>query len=162
MRDRVIIVFTHGDQLQKENVKLRDPLEKSPEPLKIFLEDCQNRYILFKNEFNKEESYQQISGLLTMIESLKRSNEIAFYSDDLFSKAEERIRVREREIEERLQQEYQRKQREYEQTLKIQLEDLMREEREAEIKKIKEDYEEKLENVREEVRKEISDKDSTW
>lgn len=161
MKDRVIVVFTHGDKLQKKGIKLEDHLQKSPMGLQNFLEDCQNRVILFNNEFDKEESYEQINGLLTMIEALKRSNELAYYSDALFMKAEERIQVREREIELKIQQEFMEKQAEFEKTMKMQLEDQMRKEREKELKEMKKEYEKKLEKVRDDIRKQISDKDST-
>ncbi|CAG2234323.1 unnamed protein product [Mytilus edulis] len=160
MKDRVIVIFTHGDKLQKKGMKLEDHLKKAPMSLKHFLEDCQNRVILFNNEFDKKKSYMQINGLLTMIEALKRHNELAYYSDALFMKAEERIQVGEKEIEQKLQQEYMEKQAEFEKTMKMRLEDEMREEREKELMEMKE-YEKKLEKVRDGIRKQISDKDSS-
>ncbi|VDI19711.1 Hypothetical predicted protein [Mytilus galloprovincialis] len=162
MKDRVIVVFTHGDKLQKKGIKLEDHLLKAPMSLQQFLEDCQNRVILFNNEFDREESYEQINGLLTMIEALKRSNELAYYSDTLFMKAEERIRERETEIEEKIKLEYRERQAEFEQSMQLQLEDMMRKERENELKEMKKEYEKRLEKVRDDVRKQISDKDSTW
>ncbi|XP_076114011.1 GTPase IMAP family member 4-like [Mytilus galloprovincialis] len=160
MKDRVIVVFTHGDKLQKEGTKLEDHLLSAPKDLSIFLETCQNRCILVNNEFDGEESFEQIKGILTMVEALKKSNESAYYTDAIFKMAEERIQVRERQIEEDLQKKYQEKQDEFERTLKLQLEGQMRQERTEELMEIKRKYEEMMADVRKQVRKEISDKDS--
>ncbi|XP_063399995.1 GTPase IMAP family member 7-like [Mytilus trossulus] len=158
MRDRVIVVFTYGDKLQKSGTRLEEFLQKAPMFLRNFLDDCQNRCILFNNEFNKEQSSEQIGGLLRMVEALKKSNEFAYYSDALFKKAEERIRVRELEIEKRLQEQYKERQAQFERTMKIEMEDQMRQERIEELIEMEKEYTDRLGKVREEVRNEICEK----
>jgi predicted nucleic acid-binding Zn-ribbon protein len=153
MENRVIVVFTHGDKLLKKKQTLPDYLETVPGELKQFLEICENRVILFNNDLNKEQSNEQVSRILLMVEALKKANEdSAFYTDDAFEKAEERVEQREEEIMEMLEMEYKKKTEEYE-LLRKMLQDKL-----VELKKLREYYEEKLRNVREEVRKEIKSK----
>ncbi|XP_071123074.1 GTPase IMAP family member 7-like [Mytilus edulis] len=156
MKDRVIVVFTYGDKLQKDGVTLKDHLKTTPTTLTKFLDSCQNRCILFNNAFNKYESSEQVKGLITMVAALKKANEKE--DDPVFMDAEAKIRQRERQIEEKIKEIYRLKQADYRQTLKMQL----KREKTYEIIRLKEEYEERLGKVREEVRKEISDKDSTW
>ncbi|VDI19712.1 Hypothetical predicted protein [Mytilus galloprovincialis] len=159
MKDRVVVLFTHVDRLQKEGRSLANFLQNAPGFLNTFLDQCQNRVIPFNNEFKKEESYEQINGLLTMVEALKKSNELAYYSDVLFKKAEERIQARERELEEIFKREFNDRIIQIEHSIKIQLENRIQQEQ---IEKLRRLYERKIANVREEVRKEISDKKSKW
>ena len=162
MKNRVIVVFTHGDKLLKKKQTLRDYLLTVPEKLKTFLESCENRVILFNNDFNEEQSCEQVSGIITMIEALKESNEISFYCDDMFKKAEEKIRQREEEIREKLEIEYKEKMEEFERTTKIKLQTEMMQERLDELEKSKVIFGERLNNVREEVRNEIQSEESKW
>jgi GTPase Era involved in 16S rRNA processing len=157
MENRVIVVFTHGDKLLKKKQTLPDYLERVPGILKQFLKFCENRVILFNNDFNKEQSNEQVACLLLMIEALKKANEVsAFYTDDAFEEAEERVERREEEIREMLEMEYIVKTEEYKSQRKMLQKKL------DQLEKLREYYEEKLRNVREEVRKEIKSKKSTW
>jgi predicted GTPase len=156
MENRVIVVFTNGDKLQEMEQSLPEYLEIIPEKLKTFLKICQNRVILFNNKFKKEDtrSSEQVCDLLLMIETLKISNQYAFYTDDAFRKAEEKVQQREKEIQAMLEKKYEEKAKSLE-TINIELQ----QERQKEIKELKENYEKKLSNVREEVRKEIESKE---
>jgi GTPase Era involved in 16S rRNA processing len=157
MENRVIVVFTHGDKLLKKKQTLPDYLERVPGILKQFLKFCENRVILFNNDFNKEQSNEQVACLLLMIEALKKANEVsAFYTDDAFEEAEERVERREEEIREMLEMEYIVKTEEYKSQRKMLQKKL------DQLEKLREYYKEKLRNVREEVRKEIKSKKSTW
>ena len=162
MENRVIVVFTHGDKLLKKRETLSDFLSTIPENLKKFLKSCENRVILFNNEFNQAESSEQVSAILTMIVALKRSNEIPFYNDDMFTKAERRIRQREEEIRQELEMEYKEKMEEFERTTKIKLQREIMQERENELKESSDKYKYMMINVREEVRKEIKSKENKW
>ncbi|XP_071123072.1 GTPase IMAP family member 7-like [Mytilus edulis] len=157
MKDRVVVVFTHGDQLQKKGVTLKDHLKTAPKSLRQFLEDCQNRCILFNNEFNKDESKEQVKCLITMIEALTKSNPVI--DDPIFKTAEALIQQREREIEEKLHEKYKKTQDDFRETLKMQMKMQLQQEK-TEIQMLKQEYEERMGKVREEIRKEICDKDS--
>ena len=162
MQNRVIVVFTHGDKLLKKRQTLRDYLLTVPANLKTFLEGCENRVILFNNDFNEEQSYEQVKGLITMIEALKKSNELPFYNDDMFTTAEERIRQREEEIRKVVEKEYKEKLEVLKSTFKVKLQSELMKEREDELKNSKSIYDERLSHVREEVRNEIKSEESNW
>ena len=157
MENRVIVVFTHGDKLLKKKQTLADYLKTVPEELKQFLKICENRVILFNNDFDEEQSNEQVSCILMMIEALKKANKTsAFYTDDAFEEAEDRVQQREEEIREMLEMEYIEKTEDYESLLKMLQEELV------ELKELREYYEKKMRNIREEVRKEIKSKTSSW
>jgi predicted GTPase len=160
LQNRVIVVFTHGDKLLKNNQTLYDYLETAPVNLKTFLEICEERVILFNNDFNEKESKDQVLSILMMIKTLKEANE--FYYDAMFKIAEKRIQQREEEIREKVEMEYAEKTEEFKKTTKIKIEREMMQERLDELEKLRGDYEEKLSIVREEVRTEIKSKESPW
>ena len=97
-----------------------------------------------------------------MIEALKKSNEFAYYCDDMFDKAEEMIRQREEEIWETVKMAYKEKMEEFERTAKIKLRRERMQEREDELENLMSILEERLTNVREEVRNEIKSKKTRW
>ena len=160
LQNRVIVVFTHGDKLLKNNQTLYDYLKTAPVNLKTFLEICEERVILFNNDFNEKESKDQVLSILMMIKTLKEANE--FYYDAMFKIAEKRIQQREEEIREKVEMEYAEKTEEFKKTTKIKIEREMMQERLDELEKLRGDYEEKLSIVREEVRTEIKSKESPW
>jgi predicted GTPase len=162
MQNRMIVVFTHGDKLLKKKQSLPDYLKIVPESLNTFLESCENRVILFNNDFNKEQSGEQVSCIITMIEALKKSNEFPFYCDDMFTKAEENIRQREEEIRKMVEMEYKEKLEVLKRTFKIKLQRELMKEREDELKNSKDIFDERLSRVREEVRNEIKSDKSKW
>ena len=125
MENRVIVVFTNGDRLLEMEKSLSEYLETIPEKLNTFLDICKNRVFLFNNKFNKEDSYEQVSGILVMIDTLKISNQCAFYTDDAFKKAEERVQQREEEIQKTLEKKYKEKTKDFERTFKIELQQEM-------------------------------------
>jgi hypothetical protein len=99
-----------------------------------------------------------------MIETLK----ITYYSmhcgsNQAFEKAETRIQIREQEIMLNSVQNYKGKTEEFKRSLKIKMQrEVMLQERLDELMKVKEYYEKLLNNVREEVRREIKSTKSTW
>ena len=162
MKNRVIVVFTHGDKLLKKKETLRDYLLTVPENLKTFLESCENRVILFNNDFNEEQSCEQVSGIITMIEALKRSHECSFYCDDRFREAEERIRQREEEIRKMVEMEYKDKMKAFQRITKFMLRREMMKEREDELENARGIFQKRLSHLREEVRNEIKSEKSKW
>jgi hypothetical protein len=160
LKNRVIVVFTHGDKLLKDNQTLYDYLQTVPVNLKTFLEICDQRVILFNNDFNETESKEQVLSILMMIKTLKEAN--ACYCDTNFTKAEIRVQQREEEIREMVEMEYAKKTEEIKEITKMQIDREMMLERLVELEVLKGVYEDKLSNVREVVRTEIRSKKSTW
>jgi Fe2+ transport system protein B len=160
LQNRVIVVFTHGDKLLKNNQTLYDYLQTVPVNLKTFLEICDERVILFNNDFNETESKEQVLSILMMIKTLKEAN--ACYCDTKFTIAEIRVQQREEEIREMVEMEYAKKTEEIKEINKMQIDREMMLERLVELEVLKGIYEDKLSNVREVVRTEIRSKKSTW
>jgi GTPase Era involved in 16S rRNA processing len=159
MENRIIVVFTNGDKLLEMRQSLSEYLKKIPDDLKKFLKICKDRVILFNNKFNKNDSCEQVSSILLMIEALTMGNKFAFYTDDAFKKAEESVQQREEEIRGTLEEKYKEEAKKLEKAITMKLKEEMKQEKLKEMKELKENYEEKLSNVREEVRKEIESKD---
>ena len=164
MKKRVIVVFTHGDALLKMEQTLSDYLKTVPANLKAFLEICEDRVILVNNNLNKEQSEEQVLHILLMIETLKITYHSMYRgSNHVFAKAETRIQKREQEIMLNSVQNYKGKTEEFKRRLKIKMQrEVMLQERLDELMKVKEYYEKLLNNVREEVRREIKSTKSTW
>ena len=160
LQNRVIVVFTHGDKLLKNNQTLYDYLQTVPVNLKTFLEICDERVILFNNDFNETESKEQVSSILMMIQTLKEANEC--YCDTMFKIAEKKIQQREEEILEMVEMEYAEKTEEFKEITKMKIDKDMMQERLVKLEILKGFYEEQLSNVREDVRTEIRSKECTW
>jgi GTPase Era involved in 16S rRNA processing len=157
MENRVIVVFTHGDKLLKKKQTLADYLKTVPEELKQFLTICENRVILFNNDFDEEQSKEQVSCILMMIEAMKEASKAsAFYTDDAFGEAEDKVQQREEAIRDILEMEYTEKKEHY----KVQ--SGMLQAKLVELEEHRENYVKQLRNIREEVRKEIKSKTSSW
>jgi IMP dehydrogenase/GMP reductase len=108
---------------------------------------------------NEEQNYEQILNILLTIETLRISNELAFYYDDQFKKAEEIVLQREEIIRKMVEMEYKKNPEEFKRTTKFKLQRLMMQERLDDLEELRKVNEEKLSNVREEVRKEIQSKE---
>ena len=160
LQNRVIVVFTHGDKLLKNKQTFYDYLKTVPVNLKTFLEICDERVILFNNDFNETESKEQVLSILMMIKTLKEANEC--YCDTMFMIAEKRVQQREEEIREMVEMEYAEKTDEFKEKTKIEIEREMMQERIDELEKLRGVYEDKLSNVREVVRTEIKSEESNW
>lgn len=119
MLDYVIVIFTFADLIQAKHLTLHEYLLKSPPQLEKLLELFGNRRIPFNNEFDKVQSEPQVQGLLTMIEGLKTGNlRAAYYKDKNFENAEARLRDMERQIEDRVKQNYHLEKVEFEKSCK--------------------------------------------
>lgn len=107
MLDYVIVVFTFADIIQAKRISLDEYLENSPPKLRELLKLFDDRRIPFNNEIEGIQRDLQVQGLLTMIEGLKIANaKASYYNDHNFEYAESRIKKKEREIEERVKQDY--------------------------------------------------------
>lgn len=67
MKDRVLIIFTHADELERHHLDL-DPY--LPAFFKEFMRSCGDRYVAFNNKLEMKERKKQAKKLLEKIESL--------------------------------------------------------------------------------------------
>lgn len=92
-----IVVFTKRDKLDSEDMSFETYIEKtSPKNLQEVLNKCNNRYIAFNNKHPNSNCNNQVQDLITMI----ITNATKFYTNENFKKAEQKMKDREKEIEE--------------------------------------------------------------
>uniref|UniRef100_UPI0037E8D7D3 GTPase IMAP family member 9-like n=1 Tax=Semicossyphus pulcher TaxID=241346 RepID=UPI0037E8D7D3 len=80
-----MVLFTHGDQLRNQTIE--GYVAESPD-LTALIRTCYNRYHVFNNETKDPE---QTSQLLDKIDKMTMANGGGFYTNEMFSKAEEAI-----------------------------------------------------------------------
>ncbi|KAK7496378.1 hypothetical protein BaRGS_00012300 [Batillaria attramentaria] len=68
----IIVVFTHGDDLTREDQTLEDLLKEAPDRLKELLKECNYRYVLFDN--NARNKQPQVELLLQKVQKLVQEN----------------------------------------------------------------------------------------
>ncbi|GAB2292953.1 hypothetical protein Dimus_027177 [Dionaea muscipula] len=98
--DYIIVVFTGGDELEKNGMTLEGYLGHGcPKSLQRILDVCKNRRVLFDNQTNDERKKEtQLSELLRLIDTVMEDNGGIPYTNEFFA-------LREGAIEQRQQQE---------------------------------------------------------
>uniref|UniRef100_A0A3B3U3T9 AIG1-type G domain-containing protein n=1 Tax=Poecilia latipinna TaxID=48699 RepID=A0A3B3U3T9_9TELE len=85
-----MVLFTHGDELNKKNIKIENLLETS-QPLKQIISQCsvlekfKDKYHVFDNEV---EDPDQVSKLMDKINRMVEENGGSFYTNKMFEKAQ--------------------------------------------------------------------------
>ncbi|XP_016522601.1 LOW QUALITY PROTEIN: GTPase IMAP family member 8-like, partial [Poecilia formosa] len=85
-----MVLFTHGDELKKANVKIEDILEKR-QTLRPIISQCsilqkfEDKYHVFDNEV---EDSAQVSGLMDKINRMVEGNGGSFYTSEMFREAQ--------------------------------------------------------------------------
>ncbi|XP_054890629.1 GTPase IMAP family member 9-like [Poeciliopsis prolifica] len=93
-----MVLFTHGDELNKRNMKIEEMLEKH-QPLKLFISQCsilekfEDKYHVFGNEV---EDSVEVSRLLQKIQRMVQRNGGSYYTNKIFKKTQ---RVKQEEME---------------------------------------------------------------
>ncbi|CAL9687111.1 unnamed protein product [Knipowitschia caucasica] len=80
-----MVLFTHGDQLQRQNI---ESYIAENADLRELIQSCHNRYHVFNNEIKDE---KQTYKLFDIIEEMIGSNGGGFYTNEMFKRAEEAI-----------------------------------------------------------------------
>lgn len=93
-----IVLFTRKDELDSENVSLKDYLSNIPPKLREFIEKCDERIIAFNNKLKGNESDAQVRELLEMIERNISKNGGRFYTNEAYQEAERVIQNMERKL----------------------------------------------------------------
>ncbi|KAK1427566.1 hypothetical protein QVD17_16254 [Tagetes erecta] len=84
--DYMIVVFTGGDELEKQNQTLEDFLNESPEALKEILSLCGNHYVLFDNNTeNETKRLSQVKKLLYLVDAVSNKNGGKLFTNHIFT-----------------------------------------------------------------------------
>ncbi|CAL9683533.1 unnamed protein product [Knipowitschia caucasica] len=136
-----IVLFTHGDTLEKINLSLENFIESKCNDLcKKLISDCGNRCHVFDNEKPTERKTYQVRDLIKMIEDVVKVNGGGFYTSEMLQEAEAAI-----------QKETQRLLKEQEEVLRKEMQQ-MEEKHKQEMQEIQQKMEEQK-KVRENVKR---------
>ena len=68
----MIIIFTGGDFLKRDNTHIEDCLKRAPDQLQNMLQECGNRYVVFDNTAQDKKSQADL--LLAKVDELKKKH----------------------------------------------------------------------------------------
>ncbi|XP_069101233.1 uncharacterized protein [Argopecten irradians] len=94
----MIVLFTGMDSLHDERMTLDDHLRRIPSGLASVLKRCRGRCVGFNNKGTSQEVSRQVDELMEMVEELYETNQGRYYTNDMYTEAENVIRMREAEI----------------------------------------------------------------
>ncbi|XP_058872672.1 GTPase IMAP family member 4-like [Acipenser ruthenus] len=132
VRRYMMLLFTHSDKLKGKTIE--DYIQTGSKELQQLVEKCGNRYHVLNTE--DRSNHTQVSQLLGKIDNMVKGNNSSYYTNEIYQKAEAKIRQRQEEI------------------LKEEEETILREEEELRAKHLKE-----LENLKRKMRLEIQKQD---
>ncbi|KAJ0603809.1 putative AIG1-type guanine nucleotide-binding (G) domain-containing protein [Helianthus annuus] len=82
----MILVFTGGDLLEKDDETLQGFLHDCPEKLKEFLRLCENRCVLFDNKTEDQtKRSDQVEKLFSVVDIMSRKNDGKLYTIEMFT-----------------------------------------------------------------------------
>ncbi|XP_060782408.1 uncharacterized protein LOC132889683 [Neoarius graeffei] len=82
----MIVVFTHGDDLEFDNKTIERYIHEAGSPLQDLISACKQRYHAFNN---RSQDRTQVDQFLQKIHEMQRENNYSYYSYDLFTKAQD-------------------------------------------------------------------------
>ncbi|XP_053494850.1 GTPase IMAP family member 8-like [Ictalurus furcatus] len=145
VRKYTMVLFTHGDLLDKENKTVEELIKKN-EALNKLVQQCGGGYHVFNNKALR--NTEQVSDLLQKIDRMVEKNGGTCYSNEMF---EEAARLRQEEEERVRRDEEERKQREEEER-QNEIEHVQRETEARTREKIKKERQKEIECVQRETR----------
>ncbi|XP_042702981.2 uncharacterized protein LOC101952298 isoform X1 [Chrysemys picta bellii] len=153
----IIFLFTHAEKL--ENLELLDQLQElGDENIPELLRKCQNRVCAFDNKAPKEERGAQVTELIKMIDTMVSENGGSYYTNEMYKRAEEKIKAKTKELEKKYREEEEEKKKEMEskiqEQIKIREEKFMKEreqEQKEALRKEMEPVEQELKKIREAI-----------
>ncbi|XP_051569403.1 uncharacterized protein LOC127449850 [Myxocyprinus asiaticus] len=102
MEKYTMIIFTHKDQLDKENKTIDKYLQKADPDLQTLVHSCGNRYICMDNN---SASYPQFKDLLEKIEMMMAENGGTHFTNEMFEGTEKSIQeIQKQKLEEKVKQ----------------------------------------------------------
>ncbi|KAK6194433.1 hypothetical protein SNE40_000067 [Patella caerulea] len=93
----VIVVFTRKDELADNN-SLKEFILKSPPVLRNLLERCGYKFAFINNKADKDELRDDVDVILDIIYKTIGENNGAYYTDDMYQKADAVLEVRRNKI----------------------------------------------------------------
>ncbi|XP_048058459.1 interaptin-like isoform X2 [Megalobrama amblycephala] len=88
MEKYTMIIFTHKDQLEKENKTIEQFLQNGNADLKELVQSCGNRFFCLDN---KSASFPQFRDLISKIEKMVEENGGTHFTNDMFKETEKHI-----------------------------------------------------------------------
>lgn len=76
----VIVIFTRADNLDDENIDIRDFVKNCPQSLKRILKRCENRYIPFNNKLSGLSQDEQVINLIRTVDLFESCYTIGNYN----------------------------------------------------------------------------------
>ncbi|XP_022623849.1 LOW QUALITY PROTEIN: GTPase IMAP family member 8-like [Seriola dumerili] len=150
-----IILFTRGDSLERENLKIEEYINNCDDSFKKLISDCGGRYHVFNNY--EKHNRTQVSQLINRIDTMLKRNGGSCYTNEMLQEAEAAIQkemkriLKEKEEMKREREELERKHEEEKEDMKRRWK--KREQKlEQRLRKLQEEYErERHQKQKEEV-----------
>ncbi|CAC5374933.1 GTPase IMAP family member 4 [Mytilus coruscus] len=109
MYNYLMVIFTRADDLEGENVDIKDYVRNCPQSLKEILNLCDHRYIPFNNKLDGYRQEQQVKKFISSVDDVVHKNGGICYSNEMYEEAEKTLRRREDELKRKLKEEERRK-----------------------------------------------------
>ncbi|XP_069138957.1 uncharacterized protein [Argopecten irradians] len=138
MYDRLIVLFTRKDDLDRMETTLEAYVEEATEPLREILKKCSNRYIAFDNTQPPDKLEKDAMELIDTINGITAGNGGQCYTNEMVEEAERQIQLKREQMQREKEKE-------------------MKRAHAHQLKEIEERYRKKFENFRGDTRKEIEE-----